>query len=272
MATRRVLAELASYAQAAGLPALEIESVGGVDAAARVASGEPFDLVFLAADALARLAGAGHVVPASVTPLLLSQTAVAVPSGAGDPADAHRAVGAGAGDFGAGYRGAADSGVMDSGAAASGAADSGVAAPIDAAGGIAPAFPDAAAMRDALRATSRIGYSTGPSGTALLRLVEQWGLSDELHGRLVQARPGIPVARSLANGDVDLGFQQLSELVGADGVRILGVLPTDCAIDTVFAGAVASAAADAAAAADMLEFLHVATRRGAAAAHSFIAL
>ncbi len=258
MATRGVLADLASAAKAAGLPTLEIESVGGVDAAARVASGEPFDLVFLAADALARLAESGHVATASVTPLLLSQTAVAVPAGAGDPAGAHSVVDAGAGDSGAGDRAAADSGAA--------------AAPIDAAGRVASAFADAAALRGALRAASRIGYSTGPSGTALLRLIEQWDLSDELHGRLVQACPGIPVARSLTDGDVDLGFQQLSELVGADGVRILGTLPADCAIDTVFAGAVASAAADPGAAAEMLEFLHAAARRGAAAAHSFIAL
>ncbi|MGO8609958.1 molybdenum ABC transporter substrate-binding protein, partial [Rhizobium johnstonii] len=40
--------------------------------------------------------------------------------------------------------------------------------------------------------------------------------------------------------EVDLGFQQLSELVGQPGIRILGVLPPDCAIETVFAGAVAA--------------------------------
>ncbi|WP_448719694.1 substrate-binding domain-containing protein [Microbacterium natoriense] len=117
------------------------------------------------------------------------------------------------------------------------------------------AFDDAEGMRQALRAATRIGYSTGPSGTALVRLIEEWGLREELGDRLVQARPGVPVAASLAAGDVDLGFQQLSELVGQPGVRILGVLPPECAIETVFAGAVATAAADTSGAKRVLAFL-----------------
>lgn len=193
MATRHLLGALAERAADAGLGRLEIESVGGVDAARRVAAGEPFDLVFLAADALERLAAAGHVDAASVTPIAVSQVAVAVP-------------GAGSAD--------------------------------------GPAFPDAAGVRAALRAAGRIGYSTGPSGTALVALIEEWGLTAEIGERLMQARAGVPVAQLLADGEVDLGFQQLSELAGQPGIRILGVLPRDCAIDTVFAGAVAAVSAE----------------------------
>ncbi len=209
MATRQVLADLAAAAVAAGLPAVEVESVGGVDAAQRVASGERFDLVFLAADALDRLAADGQVDAATVVPLVLSQVAVAVPSGTDEPALRPDGV----------------------------------------------AFGDADGVRAALREAARIGYSTGPSGTALVGMIEAWGLTAEVGDRLVQARPGVPVARSLADGAVDLGFQQLSELVGQPGVRILGVLPPDCAIDTVFAGAVAATADDPAGAAAVLTFL-----------------
>jgi len=209
MATRHVLVELAEAAVVAGLPQVEIESVGGVDAAARVAAGEAFDLVFLADGALTKLAAAGFVAAPTVAPLLLSQTAVAVPSGS--DAAAERPDGA--------------------------------------------AFTDAEALRAALRAAERIGYSTGPSGTALVKMIDAWGMRAELGDRLVQAKPGIPVAASLAAGEVDLGFQQLSELVGQPGVRILGTLPEDSAIDTVFAGAVATASADPDAAGEVLEFL-----------------
>ena len=208
MATRHVLAELATVAQAAGHDAIDIESVGGVDAEQRVAGGEAFDLVFLAQGALRRLADGGHVEAASVAPLLLSQTAVAVPDASVTAA------------------------VHDGGAA----------------------FADASALQAVLREAGRIGYSTGPSGVALVKQIEAWGLAEELGDRLVQAKPGIPVARSLAEGDVDLGFQQLSELVGQPGIRILGVLPDDCVIDTVFAGAVATAASDSAAAQAALDF------------------
>ena len=87
MATRHVLADLLAAASAAGLGAVEVESVGGVDAAARVADGDKFDLVFLASDALSRLAADGHVDATTVTPLVVSQVAVAVGSGSSDPAE-----------------------------------------------------------------------------------------------------------------------------------------------------------------------------------------
>ena len=80
----------------------------------------------------------------------------------------------------------------------------------------------------------------------------------------------MPVAVSLAAGDVDLGFQQLSELVGQPGVRILGVLPPDCAIDTIFSGAVTAASVDPMRAADVLGFfVATAAAGGVAFAHSF---
>lgn len=208
MATRHVLTDLAAAAAAAGLPLLQLESVGGVDAARRVAAGEPFDLVFLASDALQRLADEGHVDPASIAPIVRLQVAVAVPSAGADAAP--RPDGA--------------------------------------------AFADADGLRSALRTASRIGYSTGPSGTELVRMIDEWGMTRELGDRLVQARPGVPVARLLAEGEVDLGLQQLSELVGQPGVRILGVLPADCVIDTVFSGAVATASSDAAGAEELLAF------------------
>ncbi len=100
------------------------------------------------------------------------------------------------------------------------------------------AFANADAMRAALLDADRIGYSTGPSGDALVRMIEEWGLADVLGSRLVQARAGVPVASLLADGEVDLGFQQRSELVGAPSITILGVLPPECAIDTVFSGAI----------------------------------
>ena len=48
MATRQVLAELSQAWQSRGGAPVQIESVGGVDAARRVAAGEAFDVVILA--------------------------------------------------------------------------------------------------------------------------------------------------------------------------------------------------------------------------------
>lgn len=223
MATRQVLSALLESAVASGFPLTELESVGGIDAARRVRSGEPVDLVFLADDVLRRLAEEGHIEEQSITPLVLSQVAVAVRAEEASMPDQT----------------------------------------------VSPAFGNRGEFVAALLSAPRIGYSTGPSGTELVRMIEGWNLGDVLGPRLVQARPGVPVAALLAEGEVDLGLQQLSELVGKPGVRILGVLPPDCAIDTVFSGAVSGVSADPRRAFAMLEFL--ATDRTASIkwAHNF---
>ena len=61
------------------------------------------------------------------------------------------------------------------------------------AGAPAPDISSEEALRRAVLAASTVGYSTGPSGVALVRLFERWGIASELQGRLMQAPPGVPV-------------------------------------------------------------------------------
>jgi molybdate transport system substrate-binding protein len=85
MATRQILAELsAAYQQRSGC-AVAIEAIGGVDAARRVQAGEPFDVVFLASDAIEKLIAGGLVVAGSKVDLFNSGVAVAVKAGAARP-------------------------------------------------------------------------------------------------------------------------------------------------------------------------------------------
>lgn len=185
MATRLLLAQLLADWQAQGGAAAAMESMGGVDAARRVQAGEAFDLVILAADAMAKLDAAGCLVPGSRVDLVLSGTSVAVPAGA---------------DL--------------------------------------PDISSEAAVRAAVLAAPSLSYSTGPSGVALARLFERWGIAEQIKGRILTPPPGTPVAQLLAQGQVALGFQQLSELIHAPGIAIVGPMPADIAIDTVFTGAV----------------------------------
>jgi molybdate transport system substrate-binding protein len=101
-----------------------------------------------------------------------------------------------------------------------------------------------AAVRAATLRAARIGYSTGPSGTHLARLLERWGSTQAVAGRMVQAPPGVPVGELIARGDVDIGFQQLSELTGLPGVDVVGTLPAEIQQMTAFRGAVCSTARD----------------------------
>jgi molybdate transport system substrate-binding protein len=97
------------------------------------------------------------------------------------------------------------------------------------------------ALRAAVLAARAIGYSTGPSGVALLELFRRWGIAGTLRDRLVQAPAGVPVGALIARGDVDLGFQQLSELMHADGIAVIGTMPAPVEITTIFSGAVCAA-------------------------------
>lgn len=118
-----------------------------------------------------------------------------------------------------------------------------------------PGLHDEAAVKAAVQAARTIGYSTGPSGTHLVKTFERWGIAEEVRPRTVQAPPGVPVARLVAEGQVELGFQQLSELLGVPGIDIVGPLPEGVQIMTTFSAAIASTCTQPAAARALLDFL-----------------
>ena len=188
MATRQLLNELLALYAAQGGCALQLESVGGVDAAKRVQAGEDFDIVFLASDAIDKLVAAGHLDAATKVNLADSGVALAVRVGAPKP------------DISSGD-----------------------------------------AVRKAVLAASSLSHSTGPSGVALAKLFEAWGIAEEIKPRIVTAPPGVPVGSLVAKGAVELGFQQLSELIHLEGITLLGNLPADIQITTTFSAAISKA-------------------------------
>lgn len=124
-----------------------------------------------------------------------------------------------------------------------------------AAGAPRPDISNEVAVREAVLAARSIGYSTGPSGTHLLRLFERWGIAGTIAPRLVQARPGVPVGSLVSSGEVELGFQQLSELASEAGIDVVGTLPPDIEGVTVFAAAVCTASERTVQAQALISFL-----------------
>jgi len=123
------------------------------------------------------------------------------------------------------------------------------------AGSTPPDIGSEAALKSAVLQARAIGYSTGPSGTALMQLFERWGLAEALKAKLVQARPGVPVGSLVAGGEVELGFQQLSELMDLPGITLLGSLPPGLEIVSRFSGAVTANAGRPEAAQALLDFM-----------------
>ena len=192
MATRQLLADLvADYTKLTAMT-VNIESVGGVDAAKRVDnsahSGEVFDVVILASDAIDKLIAAGHIDAASKVNLVNSGVAVAVKAGAE-----------------------------------------------------LPQLSSETAVKAAVLAAKTVSYSTGPSGVALAKLFERWGIAKTIASRLVQAPPGVPVGSLVAKGEVELGFQQRSELIHLEGITVVGPLPPEIQITTTFSAGVSTA-------------------------------
>ncbi|REE21455.1 molybdate transport system substrate-binding protein [Paraburkholderia sp. BL27I4N3] len=123
------------------------------------------------------------------------------------------------------------------------------------AGAPRPEIGTEAALRDTILAARSIGYSTGPSGSHLGRLFERWGIAETIAPRIVQAPPGVPVGILVARGDVELGFQQLSELMHLPGIDVIGSLPPEVQIITTFSAAICMASRERDASRAFLSFL-----------------
>jgi molybdate transport system substrate-binding protein len=111
------------------------------------------------------------------------------------------------------------------------------------AGSAKPAIDSEAAVKRAMLGARRICYSTGPSGDHLKALCEKWGVVDSVLAAALVAPPGVPVASLVARGDADLGVQQLSELIGQPGIEVVGPLPPEIQVVTVFSAGVSTKSA-----------------------------
>ncbi|MEW6341148.1 MAG: substrate-binding domain-containing protein [Paraburkholderia sp.] len=147
----------------------------------------------------------------------------------------------------------ADAGRIDPGSKVD-LARSGVAVAV-ASGAPRPDIRTERSLRDAILAARSIGYSTGPSGSHLARLFERWDIAETIAPRIVQAPPGVPVGTLIARGEVELGFQQWSELMHLPGIDVIGSLPPEIEAVTVFSAAVCRSSPQQAAVAALLAFL-----------------
>jgi molybdate transport system substrate-binding protein len=114
-------------------------------------------------------------------------------------------------------------------------------------------------LRSTLLAAKSIAYSDSGSGTYLsTTLFPKLGIADQIAGksRKVRGPPsGEPVAKVVARGEAEIGFQQVSELIHVSGVTFVGTLPAEVQPTFSFAGALTRNVREPEAATALIRFL-----------------
>jgi molybdate transport system substrate-binding protein len=175
---------------------------GTLDAQKRLAAGENYDMIIMAAPAIDAQIKAGKVVSGSRVDLAKSGVGLAVPKGAPKPD-----------------------------------------------------ISTTEALKKTLLAAKSIGYSTGPSGVYMISLFEKLGLMDQVKPKLKQTPTGVFVGTIIANREVEVGFQQVSEVGNFPGVDYVGPLPADVQQMTVFSSGIVVDAKEAEPARALVKFL-----------------
>jgi molybdate transport system substrate-binding protein len=118
-----------------------------------------------------------------------------------------------------------------------------------------PDISSVEALRRTLLAAKSIVYPDSASGVYIGSELF-WRLGIE--GRVESKSRMIPaerVASVVANGEAEIGFQQIVELLPVDGVTVVGSLPAEVQRYTVFSGGIATNAKNPAGAEALIRFL-----------------
>jgi molybdate transport system substrate-binding protein len=109
-----------------------------------------------------------------------------------------------------------------------------------------------ALTRTLLRARA-VAYSSSASGVYLsTELFARLGIADALKGRTMATEGAVGLL--IASGEVEIGFQQISELLPVSGIEIVGPLPAEVQRVTVFSAGIVRGARSVAAARELLRF------------------
>ena len=128
----------------------------------------------------------------------------------------------------------------------------GVAVP---AGARRPDISSPAALKAALLAARRIVLSSGPSSVHLAELFRSMGIAEAIKPAIHQIGSGLSVAAALASSEGEIGFTQMSELLGHDSIDFVGPLPREMQHITVWSAGLHVAAPSRDAAGALVAFL-----------------
>ena len=112
------------------------------------------------------------------------------------------------------------------------------------------------ALRSTLLQAKSIGYSASESGKYLTtQLVQRLGIADQVLGKCRLVGGGERVGAVVARGEMEIGFQQLSELLPVQGISHITPLPPEVQKVSSFAAGVAATSPEKARARSAIAFL-----------------
>ena len=114
-------------------------------------------------------------------------------------------------------------------------------------------------FKRAMRSAKSIGYNDPAAGAPvsiyLLGLFERLGIASEMAGKAVVFKHRAERFTPVARGEVEIGFNQISEILAAPGVDLVGALPDGIQNYTLFALAVVEGSSQRKAANEFISFI-----------------
>ncbi len=125
-------------------------------------------------------------------------------------------------------------------------------------GAAAPDISTVDAFKATLLAAKSVAYidpkAGGSSGIYFDGLLEKLGIAEQIRPKAKLMQGGY-VAELVAKGEAEIAVHQISEIVPVKGVTLIGPLPKDVQNTTIYAGGIAVAPKDMAAALALMAFL-----------------
>ena len=123
------------------------------------------------------------------------------------------------------------------------------------AGAPKPDISTVEALKRTLLAAKSIAYSDSASGVYLsTELFPKLGIADQIRRKSKKIEAD-PVGEAVARGEIEIGFQQISELRPVKGIDIVGPLPPGAQKVTVFAAGIPATSKQPGAAKALVEWL-----------------
>jgi molybdate transport system substrate-binding protein len=119
-----------------------------------------------------------------------------------------------------------------------------------------PDISTTAGFKQALLDAKSIAFvGAGATAPYIKSLFDRLGIADQVQPKLKVQPTSNPAAKAVANGEAELGITQISEILPYAGAELVGPLPPELQLYTVYPAALAADTKEAAAAKALIKFL-----------------